>query len=179
MAQFDKKTRQRNLTGINDEKEFFILEKLSEGKTCTEVSRLYHAKFPDDRVISPQGIRYYKETREDVIEEIRLKVINKMMHIPIANEKVRLKRMEDLYQAASNVVATDDEKRLNAIGVSLSCLREAREEVKGNKESPAIIFNQYNELTPEGLLDKKKELERKFIELSKKGDDTYGAQQGN
>ena len=157
---------------IKGERELFIIEQFAQLKGSTEVSELYNAKFPDARRISPGGMRYYKETRAPIIEQMRDKFISKSMNIPIANERVRLKRTEDLYNAASNIVAKDDKRVLNAVDISLKCLREAREEVKGEGGSTQNIlqFNQYNELTDEQLLDKQKELEHKFLELSKKGD---------
>lgn len=161
---------------IKDEKELFIIEQFAQLKGYKAVSELYNSRFPDAKRITPQGMMYYKRTRAPLINEARDRFITKSMNIPIANERIRLKRTEDLYNAAANVVAQKDEQILNAVEVSLKCIKEAREEVKGEIGSTQTFlqFNQYNELTDEQLLDKQKELEQKFIELSKKGENSYG-----
>jgi len=162
-----------NRTEISSEHELFVIQQLAQLKSPKVVAELCDKRFPDDKKISIAMVRYYKHTREPIIEELRDKFISKAMNIPIANERVRLKRTEDLYNASSNLVARDDDRLvLSAVEVSLKCLKEAREEVKGEGSSTQNIlqFNQYNELTDEQLMDKKKELEDKFLELSKKGE---------
>ena len=171
MAQFDKRIRKYDQDEIRDGKELFILEQFAQLKSPKEVAELYISKFPNNKKLSAQTMRYYKETRAPIIEQLRDKFIFRTMTVPIANEKVRLKRTEDLYIAASNVVKRDDDKVLSAVEVSLKCLKEAREEVKGESGSVQnfLQLNQYNELTNNELIEKKRELEYKFIELSKKG----------
>lgn len=151
---------------IRDEKELFIIEQFAKLKSCKEISELYNAKFPDAKKIAPYGMHYYKKTRAPIIEQLRERFITRTMNIPIANERVRLKRTEDLYQESQRIEGVKDK-----VEVSLRCLKEAREEIKGESGSTQnfLQFNQYNDLTDEQLLDKQKELENKFLELSKKG----------
>lgn len=172
MQQTEHKRPRYDQDEIRDERELFILTQFSQLKTCREVAELHNTKFPNLKKVSPEGMKYYKQSRAAIIEEMRDKFIDKAMNIPIANERVRLKRTEDLYTAASNVVAKDDNRILSAVEVSLKCLKEAREEIKGESGSVQnfLQFNQYNELTDEQLLDKKRELENNFLELSKKGE---------
>ena len=117
-----------------------------------------------------QLIRYYKETRGPIIEEMRNKVLDKALKVPIANETVRLQRTEALYQVSTTILDKKD-----MVDTSLKCLKEARDEVKGEGSSSQtyLQFNQYNELSDEELLFKKKELENKIIELNKKGEKVY------
>ena len=172
MPQFDCRKRKYDQDEIKDSKELFILEQFAQLKSPREVAELYSVKFPNAKKLVAQTMRYYKETRMPIIEQLRDKFISKTMNVPIANEKIRLKRTEDLYNASANLVARDDDRVvLSAVEVSLKCLKEAREEVKGEGGSAQnfIQLNQYNELTNDELMDKKRELEQKFIELSKKG----------
>lgn len=161
-----------NQGDIRDEKELFLIECLAQYKSPQEVADLYNTKFPDVKRISKESIKYYKRTRAPVIEQLREKFIARTMHIPIADEKVRLKRTEDLYNAAANVVARKDRSVLSAVETSLKCLKEAREEIKGESSSGGNTFlqlNQYNELSNEQLIEEKNRLEKKFIELKRRG----------
>lgn len=170
MAMFDIRRRKYNPDEIMNEKELFIVQQFAQLKSVSEVRESYNKKFCNDKPLSAHGIRYYKETRAPIIEQLRDKLISKTMVIPIANEKVRLKRTEDLYNVATTILEKKD-----MVETSLKCLKEAREEIKGESGSVQnfLQLNQYNELTDEQLLEKKRELESKFIELSKKGE-SYG-----
>ena len=169
---FDSRKRKYDQNEIVDEKELFVIQQLAQLKSVSEVAKAYNAKFDGKKVTIPM-VRYYKETRAPIIEQMRDKFISKTMYIPIANEKVRLRRTEGLYQESQKIEGVKDK-----VEVSLKCLKEAREEIKGESGSTQnfLQFNQYNELTDEQLLDKQKELEQKFIELSKKGE-SYALQE--
>lgn len=156
----------------------FICEEVAQQKSYQEISDDWVKQNPDERPISKQMVNYYIRSNKPVIQDIRQQLMDrtleKAMEIPIANEKTRLTRMEALYLEANKIESVKDK-----IGVSLDCLREARQEVKGETTTQNYLqFNQFNELTDAQLLDKKKELEQKFIELSKKGD-TYAQVPGS
>lgn len=170
MSQFDKKKKKYNREDISGEKELWLCQQLAQIKSPQEVQELYHHKFPERKPLSVQLIRYYKETRGPIIEEMRNKVLDKALKVPIANETVRLQRTEALYQVSTTILDKKD-----MVDTSLKCLKEARDEVKGEGSSSQtyLQFNQYNELSDEELLFKKKELENKIIELNKKGEKVY------
>ena len=159
---------------MNPKKEVFICEQLMKLKTHREISEGWAKLNPDDKPLTKQAINYYIVTRKNKVEDLRNKLIEKTvekaMEVPIANEKVRLQRMEDLYHISTTILQKKDK-----VAVALNCLREARQEVKGDITSTQnyLQLNQFNELTNEQLLEKKRELEQKFIELSKRGVNSY------
>ncbi len=158
------KTRYDN-SEIRNDRELYIIQELARMKSVPEVTELCNKKFPALKPLSMFTVRYYKQTRAPIIEQLKNEIIEKSMSIPIANERVRLQRTEKLYQAANTILIKKD-----MVETSLKCLKEAREEIKGESGSTQnfLQFNQYNEFTNEQLLDKKKELEQKFIELNRK-----------
>ena len=160
---------------ISSEQEVFIMQQLAQLKPALEVTKLCNANFPQGKQVSVPTVYYYKRTRAPTIDELRDKFLSKAMEVPIADEKTRLSRTEYLYQAAAQVVTKADKRVLSAVETSLKCLKEAREEIKGEGGSTQnyLQLNQYNQLTDEQLLEKEKELELKFIELSKKGANSY------
>ena len=155
---------------IKNERELFIIQEFAQLKSVPQVTEACNKKFTNLKPLSVYTINYYKRTRAPVIAQLRDEIINKAMEVPIANEKTRLQRTEKLYQVATTILAKKDR-----VETSLHCLKEAREEVKGESGSTQnfLQFNQYNEFTNEELMEKKRELERKFIELSKKGVNSY------
>lgn len=160
---------------MTSEKEMFIVQQLAKLKGPSEIVRLYNAKYPRNKPINIQTVHYFKKTRLPAVDNLKEKFLEKKLEIPIASEAVRLKRTEDLYNAAAEVVGEKDIRVLQAIGVSLNCLKEAREELKGEGSTQNYVqFNQYNELSDEQLMDKQKELEKKFLDLDKKGEQKYG-----
>ena len=155
-------------------KEAFICERLVKLIPPSQIAKEWTKEYPDENHLSLQSIQYYILTRKNKIEDMRQslieKTVEKAMEVPIANEKVRLQRMEDLYHISSTILMKKDK-----ISTGLDCLREARQEVKGDTASTQnyLQLNQFNELTNEQLMDKKRELEQKFIDLSKKGVNSY------
>ena len=160
--------------GIRTEKELFICEQLAQLKTPNEIIGLWQKKNPTDGKLSAQLIYYYKKTYTAQIEDMRDKIMEKSLEVPIANEKIRLQRTENLYQVSASILHKKDR-----VDTSLKCLKEAREECKGEAGASQsyLQFNQYNELSDTELLEKKKEIERKFLELTRKGD-SYAKEQG-
>ena len=156
---------------LNPKKELYICEQLVKLKTYREISEGWAKLNPEDKPLTNQAINYYIVTRRNKIEDLRNKLIEKTveraMEVPIANEKVRLQRMEDLYHISTTILLKKDK-----VAAALSCLKDARTEVKGDTTPTQnyLQLNQFNELTNEQLMEKKRELEQKFIELSKRGD---------
>ena len=155
-------------------KETFICEHIAQMKPYSEIVEDWAKENPVEKPITKQAVYYFVKTRNHIIEDTRQKIlekrIEKAIEVPIANEKIRLQRMEHLYNTASGIRNTKD-----MVGTSLDCLKEARQEVKGDSGSTQnfLQLNQFNELTDMQLLEKKKELEEKFIELSKRGANKY------
>ena len=164
------KKRKYNREGIRNKKQLFVCEQLAQLKTPQEIIGLWEKQNSDDTRISPQLIYYFKRTYASQIEDMRDKIMEKSLEVPIANEKVRLQRTEGLYHIATSILNKKD-----MIDSSLKCLKEARDECKGEVGTTQayLQFNQYNELSDADLIAKKKELEQKFLELTKKGVDTY------
>lgn len=159
------------LSEIKKDKERFICESLANLKSPPEIVKIWTEAFPHKEKLSLQLIYYYERTRRDLIETMRIQILEGSLNIPIAQERIRLSRNEELYQTASKILNSRDK-----VLTSLSCLREAREETKGEAGGTYVQFNQFNQLTDEQLLDKKKQIENKILELSKRGD-TYGKEQ--
>ena len=159
---------------LNPKKEAYICEQLVKLKTHREISEGWAKLNPEDKPLTNQAINYYIVTRKSKVEDLRNKLIEKTveraMEVPIANEKIRLQRMEDLYHISNTILQKKDK-----VTSALNCLKEARQEIKGDTASTQnyLQLNQFNELTNEQLLEKKRELEHKFIELSKKGANSY------
>ncbi len=159
---------------LNPEKEKFICERLAQLKTNKIISEEWAKLHPEEQTLSMQAIRYYLITRRAKVEDIKQKLIEKTiekaMEVPIANEKIRLQRMEDLYHISTTILEKKDK-----VTTALGCLKEARQEVKGDTTSTQnyLQLNQFNELTNEQLLEKRRELEQKFIELTKRGANSY------
>ena len=111
--------------------------------------------------IGTQAIRRFIERKKDYVARIRETYLADISDVPIAQEKIRLERDEALYQLSQTLsnVPTRIEK-------GISCLREAREELKGGTYQ-FNQFNQYNQFTDEQLLEKQKKIESQIIDLSK------------
>ena len=153
--------------GITHKKQLFICEQLAQLKSSTEIMELWTQENPNDEKITYKMVNYYKIKYTPQIQDKRDKIMEQSLEIPIANEKIRLQRTETLYQAATSILNKKD-----MVNTSLNCLKEAREETKGETGSTQayLQFNQFNELSDADLLAKKKELEEKVLELSKKGE---------
>ena len=161
---------------INPKKEAYICEQLVRLKSHRKIAEGWAKLNPDDKPLTKQAINYYIVTRKNKVEDLRNKLIEKTveraMEVPIANEKVRLQRIEDLYHISTTILEKKDK-----VVTALDCLREARQEIKGDTASTQnyLQLNQFNELTNEQLLEKKRELELKFIELNKRGANSYAS----
>jgi len=143
-------------------KEKFILERLAQGMKPKEIIDGYNALKRGD-TISSRVVNYYRTRRSELISRMRDTVVMNSMDIPIANERVRLQRAEELYSQAQGIMGVKDK-----VETSLKCLDFAREETQTDTpQNLNVQFNQFNELTNEQLLEKKKELERKILGFQK------------
>lgn len=159
------------MTKIRGHIETYVCNLLAQDKNPREVSQLLQ---DTHRIsITSQTIRKFFQEKEPIIERIRQELSEKMLKrsVPIASEAVRLEREEALYQLSQTL-----RRNTERIDYGLRCLGAAREENKAQKEGPTqnVQFNQYNILSDEQLLLKKRELEKSIVELSKKGDGSYG-----
>lgn len=134
----------------------FITSCLGLYKTYPEVVVEFQKNY-GRRISKPTIERIYHD-RSDEVEQLRSQYLKTVADIPIAIEKKRLERNEELYQL-SQELGNKKEK----IDYGIRCLREAREEIKGSHSTVNLTqFNQYNELSDDELIAKKKELEEKF-----------------
>lgn len=137
---------------------------IAEFKEPLEVIRLLNDKY--DLNISEDTVAKFTEKHEKEIGKLRAQYLSEVSRVPIANEVVRLERTEDLYKQSQKL-----EDSSTKILRSLDCLRTAREETKGvGGQGLNVQFNQFNELSDEEIVDKKAGLEKKIMDLMKKGD---------
>ena len=141
------------------ERNYFICNLFAQYKTAPEVQKLLKEVYGVDLVV--QSLLAIKNNNLKFIERHRAKYLNELMDVPIAQEKIRLERDEELYNLALTIVDKKDK-----ISTALTCLKEAREETKRVDHSQSFIqFNQFNQLTDEELLDKKRRLEEKILNI--------------
>ena len=105
--------------------------------------------------------RLYKQSVGEVDEQ-KEKMLAASAEVPIAMERVRLERDEALYQLSQKLSGDKDK-----ITHGLAVLREAREESKNAVQPNIFQFNQFNTLSDEELLAKKKQIERKILDIKK------------
>lgn len=140
---------------------------IAEFKEPLEVIRALNDRY--DLNISEETIKNFTEKHEKEIGRLRAAYLSEVSTVPIANEKIRLERTEDLYKQSQKL-----EDSSTKILRSLDCLRTAREETKGvGSQGLNVQFNQFNELTDEEIVDKKAVIEKKIMDLMKKGKDSY------
>lgn len=142
---------------------------LAQFKEPVDIIRRINAKY--DLAISQDTLREFEERYIKEITSIRTRYLADITKVPIANERVRLERVEEQYQA-SNRLSKPERK----ISYSLKCLKEAREEVKGPSDGMItnIQVNQFNTLSDDELMDKRQAIEKKIYDLRKKGEASYG-----
>jgi len=115
-------------------------------------------------VFTLYGIR---DANPEKIEELRNKYLAKIDDVPITQDKVRLERIEHLYQYATTIRCKKD-----CIEKSLQALREAREEVKGTGAQGAgrpgdmnfMQFN-FNNMSDKDLIALERKLKKTIIDL--------------
>ncbi len=144
---------------VLNERNFFICNLYAQYKTATEIQKLL--KEVHNFNMTPQTINKIAKKNEKTIERLREKYLNDLMSVPIAQEKIRLERDEELYNLALTI-----ENKKDRVGTALTCLKEAREETKKVDHSQNFIqFNQFNSLSDEELLEKKRRLEDKILNI--------------
>lgn len=150
-------------TKIRGHIETYVTNLLAQDKPvreiCNLLSETHHI------TIAPITVYKFAKQKEPIIERIKQELSEKMLKrsIPIASEGIRLERNEALWQLSQGL-----RRNTERIDYGLRCLGAAREECK-NKEpnTTNIQFNQFNQLTDEQLLLKKRELEKSIIDLGK------------
>lgn len=141
------------------ERNYFICNLFAQYKSGEEVKRLVKEIHNVDLTLT--SLYIIKSKHLKLVERLRAKYLNDLIDVPIAQEKVRLERDEELYNLALTI-----ENPKDRIPVALTCLKEAREETKKIEHSNNFIqFNQFNQLTDEELLEKKRRLEEKILNI--------------
>ena len=141
------------------ERNYFICNLFAQYKTAPEVKVLLKEVHEVD--LSLSSLNVIRSNNLKFIERHRAKYLNELMDVPIAQEKIRLERDEELYNLALTITDKKDK-----ISTALTCLKEAREETKRVDHSQSFIqFNQFNQLTDEELLEKKRRLEEKILNI--------------
>jgi hypothetical protein len=144
---------------VMSERNFFICNLFAQYKTPTEIQALL--KEVHNVTMTTQTINKIKNRSLKVIETQRTKYLNDLMSVPIAQEKIRLERDEELYKLSLTIANSKDK-----IATALNCLKEAREETKKSDHNQNFIqFNQFNSLTDDELLEKKRRLEEKILNI--------------
>ena len=153
---------------LQGEAQAFTIALFAQQKTLSEIKKLL--KDIHDVDINKCTLGLFSKKMKTQIEDLKNSYLEKSIEqVPIANEYVRLQREELLYKV-SQKLSRNREK----IDYGLKVLREAREETDKKQEiSTAIQFNQFNQLTDEELLDKKKRMESRILELSKTKEGEY------
>lgn len=151
-----------------DERNYFICNLFAQYKQGSEVQKLVKEVHKVD--LSLPSLWHIKSKHVKLIERLRAKYLNDLIDVPIAQEKVRLERDEELYNLALTIQNPKDR-----IPAALTCLKEAREETKKVEHGQSFIqFNQFNQLTDEELLDKKRKLEEKILNIKAEVIDAKG-----
>lgn len=153
----------RNITiaksPVLNERNFFICNLAAQYKTATEIQELL--KEVHSSSMTSQTINKITNRNLKTVEKLREKYLADLMTVPIAQEKIRLERDEELYKLALTI-----ENRKDRINAALTCIKEAREETKKSDHNQNFIqFNQFNTLTDEELLEKKRRLEDKILNI--------------
>lgn len=162
---------------IKSKKEFFIIKGLAAFDSPDAIIKSWNRRQPTD-AITERDIKYYQEKRKAEIAELKRDVVSKGIvqatDIAISHERVRLERYEDLYWKSRKIKGDGPSE----IKCALDCLRAAREETKGEDGGAKTFlqFNQFNNLSDDELIAKKKELEKQIIDMNKMGD-SYGQEQ--
>lgn len=144
---------------VLNERNFFICNLFAQYKTATEIRVLLKEVHNFD--MTAQTINKIRDRNLKLIETQRTKYLNDLMSVPIAQEKIRLERDEELYKLSLTI-----ENKKDRIASALTCIKEAREETKKSDHSSNFIqFNQFNTLTDDELLEKKRRLEEKILNI--------------
>ncbi len=149
---------------LTSSQKMFVCRLIAEGKTNKETIEALKKEHGVD--VDRSNIRWYRNSKKyaDLLNKMKEKFLSAVLEVPIAQKRVRLKRLEQKYLESQKM------KDKDRIVYGLKCLKEAKEETKDEPAENSIQVNQYNELSNEELLQKKKELEQKIIELSKRED---------
>ncbi len=141
------------------DKNVFICNLLAQYKTAPEIVKLY--KETHNEETTNKFVYSIKKANQEFIEKQRAIYLANLSDVPIAQEKIRLERDEELYKLALTI-----ESPKESIYAALGCLKEAREETKKVESGNNFIqFNQFNTLSDDELLEKKRRLEEKIISI--------------
>jgi hypothetical protein len=144
---------------MEQERKIFICNLLAQYKTAPEIQSLLKEMHNVD--MSRNTIYNIRDKNKQFIEQQRAKYLANLSDVPIAQEKVRLERDEELYLLSLGI-----ENPKDRVSTALSCLKEAREETKKVEyQNNFIQFNQFNTLSDEELLEKKRRIEEKIINI--------------
>lgn len=146
----------------------FAKEQLAKMKSYGEIIKELGEKFKITTTESELIRLEKKSTRE--IQSIRTKYLLDLSAVPIANEVIRLERTEEFFKLSQGL-----NKDTSKIDYGLKCLKEARQEIKGEGEglTANIQVNQFTGMSDEELIQKKKKMDSKIMELIKREDGTY------
>jgi hypothetical protein len=156
-----------NIGELDKVKKQMLIEFFGQYKTINEINETFRSLY--NISLSGRQLIHFKERNAKEISQARNNYLAEARDIPIAIEKVRLERDELLYQLSQTLKDNKDK-----IHYGLSCIKEAREEAKGQNTS--FTFNQYNQtniLSDPELLQKVREAEERVVMLSQKEKEVY------
>ncbi len=151
---------------------FYALSLFAQKKSIDEIGAIL--KQEKGVTISVIGLKKFKARNLDLIEQEQGKILSTVMQnklTPVAVEQIRLERDEALFQLSQTL-----DKPKDKIDYGLKCIKEAREETKGDGSKNYIQFNQYNELSDKEILEKIKKVKQSIIDVTKKEGEVYASE---
>jgi len=150
---------------LNPQQITFVCNLFGQYKYPKEIQRLL--KEIHGISVSPATLYGIRDANPEKIEELRNKYLAKIDDVPIAQDKVRLERIEHLYQYATTIRCKKD-----CVDTALKALSFAREEVKGSGAQGAsrpgdmnfMQFN-FNNMSDKDLIALERRLKKTIIDL--------------
>ena len=152
---------------INPQQLHFVCNLFGQYKSVEQIRKLL--KSIHNVTVSPPTLYAIRENNQEKIEELRQKYLAKIDDVPIAQDKVRLERIEHLYQFSTTIRCKKD-----MIESAIKTLRAAREETKGDGATAPrpgdVSFMQFNfnNMSDKDLLALERRLKKSVINVDAK-----------
>lgn len=147
----------------------FICNLIAQYKQQDEIIEELRATY--DIKILPNQITRIRQKKYDLIEKLRNVYLFNLAKVPIAQKRVRLERLEGIYE-----VATTIDPLKQRISMQLKCLNAAQTEVEGKVGAGTVYntqINQYSNLSDKDLKEKIKRLRSEILDLAKDKENRY------
>jgi len=150
---------------------------IAQFKTPTEVVNLIKEKFKKTiRIQSVYEVYFKGDKWQDLITQERERYLSEVSKVPIANKRVRLERLEKIYEEAMawsvktiNQWGVVEEQQL---GAAIQALDKARVEIEGDKalfekQDHYHLFDSFKDKTDEELQKELDDLADQILEVRK------------